>query len=59
MEELKDFFKALLLKMACSHNWETYHRARLFTNPEDELPHTTYDTLICKKCGKIQKVKLN
>ena len=58
MEELKDFFKALLLKMACAHDWEKHHRSQIFPESGGDLPHSIYDTLICKKCGKITKIKL-
>ena len=39
----------------CNHDWETYAENEV----HDDFEGTSHDvTLICKKCGKIKKVKL-
>lgn len=39
----------------CNHNWETYAENEI----RDDFEGTSHEViLICKKCGKIKKVKL-
>jgi len=55
---MKDLIIKLLEKWTCSHKWEKYLELNQFHTEEDKLPHTIYHTLICQKCGKIEKIKL-
>jgi len=48
--------KNLLLKWGCLHDWKLYNRNRVTYCNADI--YYTQDTLMCKKCGKIIKIKL-
>jgi len=56
-----NLIKQWLAKKACCHDWvvhetiEVYEDSRLFPN---SIPIRTEQTLICKKCGKIKRIKL-
>ena len=53
--------KELLNKICCCHEWYRYSRVHVKDiSFGEDLPCTyTQDTLICKKCGKIKKIKLS
>lgn len=48
--------KALLAKWSCLHDWKVYREIRVLD--ENNNPIKFEDTLFCKKCGKIKKIKL-
>jgi hypothetical protein len=54
------FFQSLLEKLACKHSWEQYHTINLWlvSLEGDKDWYGGRQTLICKKCGKIRKIKL-
>lgn len=49
--------KLYFLKKFCLHDW--YQYSRMKTNvDENGIPEYITDTLICRKCGNITKIKL-
>ena len=51
-----NLIKQWLAKKACCHDWvEVDEDSRLFPN---SIPRCTEQTLICKKCGKIKRIKV-
>lgn len=48
-------FKIWYLKKYCMHDWYRYQRMNV--NAEG-VPQEIHDTLICRKCGKIEKISL-
>lgn len=53
---MKECIKRFLDKWLCCHEWETYAKVDVETDLGGR--YTRY-ILICKKCGKIKKVKSN
>ena len=51
-------FKDLMEKWTCKHEWEQYNRMKVYPEEGGNIPTRVEDTLICKKCGKITKIKL-
>ena len=49
--------KELFEKLCCKHKWYKHQRVHILERGY-ENPTGYEDTLICKKCGKIKKVKL-
>lgn len=52
--------KELLEKLLCKHEWYVHHRTEVFGDgfgKDTDLPTSFEDILICKKCGKIKKIK--
>ncbi len=51
--------KNIVEKWGCKHEWKEYNRHETFDpNLGLETPVNVYATLICKKCGKITKIRL-
>lgn len=48
----------LVEKWACCHEWTINKITRTYENFYDKRPSKIEETLICKKCGKIKKIKL-
>ena len=61
MKVIKRLIIKWLNKIFCTHEWEVYKqiKTRHYWNSYDEDYYkvTNLDILICKKCGKIKKVK--
>jgi hypothetical protein len=51
------FFQSILEKLTCMHAWETHATVETATIFSDKT-YKVEQTLICKKCGKIRKIKL-
>jgi len=60
MEELtlKQIFKLWLIKKSCNHEWERHFETNTFSTRGHEFPTKIEYTIICKKCGKINKIKV-
>lgn len=56
---MKELIKDILRKIGCNHHWELYHRTKVYETISGQiLPYEIEDILMCKKCGKIKKIKL-
>lgn len=55
---MKKLILQLLQKLACCHEWEVHKLIRTFEDSTKERPYLITEVLICKKCGKIKKIKL-
>lgn len=53
-----ELIKMWWTKKYCHHEWESYHRVRVFEDNSAKRPIETRETLICKKCGKIKQIVL-
>lgn len=51
------WWKLKLIKTYCLHDWYTYHTTNVNVN-EDGVPQRIDHTLICRKCGKIEKISV-
>lgn len=53
---MKEYIKRFLDKLLCYHQWETYEKILVRT----DFGGSYYRyILICKKCGKIKRLKSN
>ena len=53
--------KQLFAKWACMHDWKLHYAAELYHSDDTRpgrLPYGERQTLICKKCGKIKRIKI-
>ena len=50
-------FKSWLAKFACHHKWYIHHKCDVY-NSTGKARIGFEQTLICKNCGKIRKLKL-
>jgi hypothetical protein len=50
--------KDILSKYACHHEWEVHKEIHGFSSENLIIPELIEQVLICKKCGKIKKIKL-
>ncbi len=55
---MKQQFLQWLSKLSCHHKWDLHRRVKVFINKCDTLPVEIYETLICKECGKIKRIKV-
>lgn len=54
---MKKLLFQLLEKWACKHEWSTYRKADVYDEFGDRFPIYAKYMFICRKCGKIKKVK--
>ena len=47
-----------LEKLACKHQWESFHLTKTYENSDSKRPCKVVQTLVCKKCGKIIQIEL-
>jgi len=52
-----ELIKQWLTKKACHHDWILHAKTKVYDNPL-ENPVCIRHTLICKKCGKIKRIKV-
>ena len=52
---MKNFIKNILLKLCCMHVWYLFKQIKV----ETDFGWYWQYIVICKKCGKIKKVKSN
>ena len=52
-----NIIKQWLAKKACCHDWKVHETVNVYDS-QFEYPICTRQTLICKKCGKIKRIKL-
>lgn len=53
---MKDIIKKLLEKWSCKHEWELVREIKAYFSTHKEI--IGYECiLICKKCGKIKRIK--
>ena len=52
------FISELLSKWSCHHEWMVHHETHEFENDYSKRPCRIIETIICKRCGKIKKIKL-
>lgn len=45
-------------KWFCCHEWKKLHTVEQYKKPSDEMPCNVEIILVCKKCGKIKKIKV-
>lgn len=62
---MKQLITNIFKKLACNHDWKLYNRHKiyssdcaLFSDTDGIMPTKTIDTLVCKKCGKIKRIRL-
>lgn len=55
---MKEYLKKLLTKWLCCHQWEQQARINCYDEDDDSTPAYYLYMFICKKCGKIKKVKM-
>ena len=55
---MKKLLTQLLEKWACKHEWVTYQKCDIYNEFSGEIPSRLEFILICKKCGKITKIRL-
>ena len=48
----------LVEKWSCCHEWELHRRMSTYDEFSGDKPCRVEETLICKKCGKIKKIRL-
>lgn len=56
-----DLIKQWLAKKACYHDWEVHSTKEVYDDFllfRSDYPAYINQTLICKKCGKIKRIKL-
>lgn len=54
---MKKLILQLLQKWACCHEWEVHKLVQSYLEGHSR-PAEIVEVLICKKCGKIKKIKL-
>lgn len=55
---MKKLLTQLLEKWVCKHEWVTYQKCDIYNEFSGEIPSRLEFILICKKCGKIKKIRL-
>lgn len=55
---MKKLLTQLLEKWACKHEWVTYQKCDVYDEFSRKIPSHLEFILICKKCGKIKKIRL-
>ena len=53
---MKDILNKLLEKWLCKHDWVLFKHIEEYYDDKDDIIGHQY-ILVCKKCGKIKKVK--
>ena len=54
---MKKLLFQLLEKWACKHEWSTCRKVNVYDEFDERLPVYTKYMFVCRKCGKIKKVK--
>lgn len=55
---MKKLILQWLDKLACHHDWMVHREVHVYMDETDAEPYKTKQTLICKKCGKIKRIRL-
>jgi len=55
---MKDILNKILEKFLCKHDWQLFETNAVYSTLEYNMPDYYIHILICKKCGKIKKIKL-
>ena len=55
---MKKILVQIIEKWICKHEWETFQKSTVYSECNDVIPIRFEFILICKKCGKIKKIKL-
>lgn len=55
---IKRIIQQIVDKLFCLHEYEEKHYRNVMGQESDTLPLCTKVTYICKKCGKIKRIKL-
>jgi Fe2+ or Zn2+ uptake regulation protein len=52
------FIKDLLSKISCHHEWQVHTETSTYEYAHSKRPCIVEQILICKKCGKIKRIRL-
>lgn len=55
---MKDIIKKLLEKWSCKHELEFFKHIKVYDGFSNDMPCGHKYIFICKKCGKIKKIKI-
>ena len=55
---MKDIIKKLLEKWSCKHDWELFKHIKVYDEFSNDIPCGHKYIFICKKCGKIKRIKI-
>lgn len=54
---MKDILNKILEKFLCKHDWGLFEHIEVYDEFTRDIPSYNTFIFICKKCGKIKKVK--
>ncbi len=55
---MMQFFKKILLKLSCLHDWELRRRVYTYEDGSCKYPYKYEELYVCRKCGKFKKIKI-
>lgn len=53
---MKNILSKLIEKWLCKHKWKVFRETRIYSRTHNDITGYEY-ILICKKCGKIKRIK--
>ena len=54
---MKDILNKILEKWLCKHDWELFKHIEVFDEFSNDIACAHKYIFICKKCGKIKKIR--
>lgn len=60
-DRVMGFIKDILSKFSCHHEWHVHAKSETYNSADDykhRYPYRIEQILICKKCGKIKRIKI-